>query len=757
MALGRPTTENKLEALSALKGRVGVSITTAPMTSMALAQGEALTSTPEEVEAKILRIAEMGFERARVEQAIHAAFDDPALAVEYLITGIPAAVPEFNAGVAIPTVSFTDTEGDTSTLKLDDATRFLSWHANGMCFLERIRLLEFHSSWNGSSMAAILAPEHSSLIAQLVHPAPGPARDRLLRDIVSMSRSAGEVQLVGFPDVDEQGKTRTIQQLPPEADAVGEDDYAPSVGARVKLHSLQQKPEHNGAEGEVLEFDASAGCWKVQLHPNGLVLALKASNLNVMARTQQAPAPAELMCGADVEIHSCVRSPELNGVRGKVVEPQDPVSGRWGVKIDSDGRVLALKTANLVRLCGNAACRKALTPPLLQCKAAAYCSKACQVRPPPASCVDTLAMESIDWLMKKMYQLVQVEDWNGVVALISSFFGVPEYEAKGIASGVRRENPKPAQKLLNILGRGFEELGQYDKALALHAKEKAIAEEVGDRPGLLMAVGALAICHRHLGQPKQAVELNQAALTIATEVGDRTAEGAISGNLGTCLHNMREYRSAIENHERSKKIAQEVGNYKGAAISCGNIGLCYYDMGEYDRAIKQYEKRKEFAEREQDRIGLGKVSEKIGDCYLQLGQYDSVIKHHSHTKTIAMEIGDLEGVVRMCNSLGTCYEKLEQHDKGNEQRREAAEAVLARLHQPSPLQFPAELRCGADVEIHSLQQKPELNGVRGKVVEPQDPGSGRWGVKIDSDGRVLALKPANLVLIRKHAQMVPAS
>ena len=36
--------------------------------------------------------------------------------------------------------------------------------------------------------------------------------------------------------------------------------------------------------------------------------------------------------------------------------------------------------------CGNAACRKALTLPFLQCakfKAAAYCSKACQVPPPP--------------------------------------------------------------------------------------------------------------------------------------------------------------------------------------------------------------------------------------------------------------------------------------------------------------------------------------------------------------------------------------
>ncbi len=51
-------------------------------------------------------------------------------------------------------------------------------------------------------------------------------------------------------------------------------------------------------------------------------------------------------------------------------------------------------------------------------------------------------------------------------------------------------------------------------------------------------------------------------------------------------------------------------------------------------------------------------------------------------------------------------------------------------------------------------RSPELNDVRCKLVEPQDPGSGRWGVKIDSDGRVLALEPANLVLIRKHAPMV---
>jgi hypothetical protein len=184
--------------------------------------------------------------------------------------------------------------------------------------------------------------------------------------------------------------------VPPEADAVGDDDCALCVGARVKLHSLQQKPEHNGAEGEVLEFNASHALAAVQLHPDGLVLALKASNLTVLARTQQTPALVELMSGAHVEIHSLLRSPELNGVRGKIVEPKGSHSSRWVVKIDVDGRDVALKPANLGRLCDNAECRQALSLWVhswdswvafhcAQCKSAAYCCEACQVPYPHTS------------------------------------------------------------------------------------------------------------------------------------------------------------------------------------------------------------------------------------------------------------------------------------------------------------------------------------------------------------------------------------
>jgi hypothetical protein len=88
-----------------------------------------------------------------------------------------------------------------------------------------------------------------------------------------------------------------------------------------------------------------------------------------------------LSIGDRVQLHSLLRSPELNGVCGKIVKPQDPSTGRVDVEIENKGRVLALRPGNLARLCDCADCCIQLHRPILRCAkcmAAAYCSKSCQ-------------------------------------------------------------------------------------------------------------------------------------------------------------------------------------------------------------------------------------------------------------------------------------------------------------------------------------------------------------------------------------------
>ena len=88
-----------------------------------------------------------------------------------------------------------------------------------------------------------------------------------------------------------------------------------------------------------------------------------------------------LCIGDRVQLHSLLRSPELNGVCGKIVKAQDPSTGRLGIEIENNGRVLALQPGNVARLCDCADCCIQLSRPILrcaQCNIAAYCSKACQ-------------------------------------------------------------------------------------------------------------------------------------------------------------------------------------------------------------------------------------------------------------------------------------------------------------------------------------------------------------------------------------------
>ena len=69
----------------------------------------------------------------------------------------------------------------------------------------------------------------------------------------------------------------------------GRDSIA--EGQRVRLHSLQAKPELNGMEGTVVSFDTSSGRLGVQLSGHEKPIALRPANLTVFT-VEEAEKPA---------------------------------------------------------------------------------------------------------------------------------------------------------------------------------------------------------------------------------------------------------------------------------------------------------------------------------------------------------------------------------------------------------------------------------------------------------------------------------
>eukprot|EP00670_Eutreptiella_braarudii_P001243 CAMPEP_0174294956 /NCGR_PEP_ID=MMETSP0809-20121228/43182_1 /TAXON_ID=73025 ORGANISM="Eutreptiella gymnastica-like, Strain CCMP1594" /NCGR_SAMPLE_ID=MMETSP0809 /ASSEMBLY_ACC=CAM_ASM_000658 /LENGTH=162 /DNA_ID=CAMNT_0015396813 /DNA_START=1 /DNA_END=486 /DNA_ORIENTATION=+ len=104
-----------------------------------------------------------------------------------------------------------------------------------------------------------------------------------------------------------------------------------SSGTKVVLCGLQSAAQHNGKVASVVDYDAGAGRYTVQLN-DGTNLALKPTNLTQIVNAQ---------------IYGLKSQPELNGASGKVVR-WDEDKGRYEVNVPSHNKSLSLQPANVV-------------------------------------------------------------------------------------------------------------------------------------------------------------------------------------------------------------------------------------------------------------------------------------------------------------------------------------------------------------------------------------------------------------------------
>ena len=250
-------------------------------------------------------------------------------------------------------------------------------------------------------------------------------------------------------------------------------------------------------------------------------------------------------------------------------------------------------------------------------------------------------------LSEMLNELQAAGDWRGIVALERSWLV--------LARELQGANPEAAGAVLNVLGLGFCETGQYARAREMHEQAKAIAEEAGDRAGVAQSCGNLGSIYGATGDNARAREMHEQAMAIEEELGDRAGLAESCGNLGNCYFRTGYYTRAREMHEQHKSIAEEVGDRKGVAMACGNLGNCYLINGDYGRAREMHEQAKAMAEELGDRIGLATSCGNLGNCYYRAGDYVRAREMYEQDQAICEELEDRAGVAGACANLGNCH------------------------------------------------------------------------------------------------------
>jgi tetratricopeptide (TPR) repeat protein len=123
------------------------------------------------------------------------------------------------------------------------------------------------------------------------------------------------------------------------------------------------------------------------------------------------------------------------------------------------------------------------------------------------------------------------------------------------------------RKSLNRLGLCYENLGQYEKAIAYQQQSLEIEEEMGNRQGVASSLGNLGNCYKDLGQYEKAIAYHQQYHDISEEIGYRQGVTTSLNNMGETLIKLENYSEAESKIQESLVISQEINDKVGIAYS----------------------------------------------------------------------------------------------------------------------------------------------------------------------------------------------
>lgn len=137
-------------------------------------------------------------------------------------------------------------------------------------------------------------------------------------------------------------------------------------------------------------------------------------------------------------------------------------------------------------------------------------------------------------------------------------------------------------------GRALELGGQYPAALVHYEATAQQAEQRGDRPLALAALGAQATIRataNELADPLLAEALAGQALTLAHELGDRVAEAGIQWTLLNIYRLTGRVDEAIVAGERALDLAEELGLREQMAYAANDLVYAYTVAGDIERTL----------------------------------------------------------------------------------------------------------------------------------------------------------------------------
>lgn len=211
-----------------------------------------------------------------------------------------------------------------------------------------------------------------------------------------------------------------------------------------------------------------------------------------------------------------------------------------------------------------------------------------------------------------------------------------------------------AQPLVDaLISQGHEQRrrGQYTLALISYRAARGLAERLGDRRGLALALSNIGASHSLQSDYAQGLPFLEQGLKLAEELNDKTISGFTLNVIGGVHRLLGNMELALDFLQRSLKLSEEQGNQAATANALYTLGTVYSALGDQAQALSYYERSLALTS---DPGFRHETLLAIGNLHRQQGHYELALDYYQQSLRLTEESG-IKTSSLLLNSIGIVH------------------------------------------------------------------------------------------------------
>jgi tetratricopeptide (TPR) repeat protein len=225
------------------------------------------------------------------------------------------------------------------------------------------------------------------------------------------------------------------------------------------------------------------------------------------------------------------------------------------------------------------------------------------------------------------------------------------------------KNSKAQNFALLHMGMIHEHTGNYQKAMECYDQQLSIAQKIGFKHDIAIAIGNKGVVYYHLGAYDQSIACYEKQLALSKEMDDTLNMAVVHGNLGIAYQHLGNFKKATAHYRKSLMLSEKLGYKLGVSIALANLGSTYSNLGMYDKALHCHQRNLSISKELGDKHGESYALGNIGVLWMNQGKFSRACDSFKETLAISESLSDKKSISLAQGNLGKAYAARKEHKK----------------------------------------------------------------------------------------------